>query len=98
MRRLCHWTPEDTYCIRPHDQDTESKQLYPIHRNKLREAAKTRGQRNTAQTKELIKTPAKELNELETSNLSDAEFKTLVVRMLRELVRTSAAQERSSQK
>ena len=32
----------------------------------------------------------KELNEMEISNLSDAEFKTLVLRMLKEL-RTSAA-------
>ena len=35
--------------------------------------------------KEQIKTPEKELNEMETSNLSDAEFKTLVIRMLKEL-------------
>ena len=32
-----------------------------------------------------IKTPEKELNEMEISNLSDAEFKTLVIRMLKEL-------------
>ena len=32
-----------------------------------------------------IKTPEKELNEMEISNLADAEFKTLVVRMLMEL-------------
>ena len=36
------------------------------------------------QKKEQIKTPEKELNEMEISNLSDAEFKTLVIRMLRE--------------
>ena len=94
----CATGPYRTPTALGHTTKTESKQLYPIHRNKHREAAKTRGQRNTAQTKELIKTPEKEVNELETSNLSDAEFKTLVVRMLRELVRTSAAQERSSQK
>ena len=35
--------------------------------------------------KEQIKTPEKELNELEISNLSDAEFKTLVIRMVKEL-------------
>ena len=34
---------------------------------------------------EQIKAPEKELNKMEISNLSDAEFKTLVVRMLREL-------------
>ena len=32
-----------------------------------------------------IKTPEQELNEMEMSNLSDAEFKTLVIRMLKEL-------------
>ena len=32
-----------------------------------------------------MKTPEKELNKMEISNLSDAEFKTLVIRMLKEL-------------
>ena len=32
-----------------------------------------------------IKTPEKELNKMEISNLSDAEFKTLVIRMVKEL-------------
>ena len=63
----------------------ESKQLYLIHRNKHREAAKTSRQRNMAQMKEQLKIPEKELNEMEISNRSDAEFKTLVVRMHREL-------------
>ena len=44
-----------------------------------------RRQRNMAQMKGQIKTPEKELNEMEISNLSDAEFKTLVIRMLKEL-------------
>ena len=44
-----------------------------------------RGQRNMAQRKEQIKTPEEELNEMEINNLSDAEFKTLVVRKLKEL-------------
>ena len=35
--------------------------------------------------KEQIKTPEKELNKIEISNLSDAEFKLLVIRMLKEL-------------
>ena len=35
--------------------------------------------------KEQMKTPEIELNEMEISNLSDAEFKTLVIRMLKEL-------------
>ena len=42
-------------------------------------------QRSMAQMKEQIKTPEKELNKMEISNLSDAEFKTLVIRMLKEL-------------
>ena len=42
-------------------------------------------QRNMPQMKEQIKTPEKELNEMEMSNLSDAQFKTLVIRMLKEL-------------
>ena len=39
-----------------------------------------------AQMKEKKKTPGKELNEMEISNLSDAEFKTLVIRMLKEII------------
>ena len=44
-----------------------------------------RRQRNMAQMKEQINTPEKKLNEMEISNLSDAGFKTLVIRMLKEL-------------
>ena len=35
--------------------------------------------------KEQVKTLDKEINKMEISNLSDAEFKTLVIRMLKEL-------------
>ena len=56
----------------------ESKQPYLIHRNKHREAAKMSRQRNLAQMKKQIKTPEQELNKMEISNLTDAEFKTLV--------------------
>ena len=38
-----------------------------------------------AQMKEHSKTPEKELNKIEISNLSDAELKALVIRMLKEL-------------
>ena len=38
-----------------------------------------------AQMKEQSKTPEKELNKMEISNLSDAEFKSLAIRMLKEL-------------
>ena len=44
-----------------------------------------RRQRNMAQMKEQIKTSERELNKIETSALPDAEFKTLVIRMLNEL-------------
>ena len=77
------------YYIRTRYQDMESKQLYIIHRNKHRQATKMKRQRNMAQMKEQIKTPEKELNKLGISNLSDAEFKTLVIGWSRNLVRTS---------
>ena len=44
-----------------------------------------RRQRTMAQMKEQNKTTEKELNEMEISNLSDGEFKTLVIRTLKEL-------------
>ena len=47
--------------------------------------AKTTRQRSMAQMKEYNKNPEKELNKMEISNLSDAEFKTLVIRMLKEI-------------
>ena len=68
----------------------ESKQLYLIHRNKHREADKTRRQINMAQMKEQIKIPEKELNKMEISNLSDAEFKNTGYKDAH-LVRTSTA-------
>ena len=36
------------------------------------------------QMREQNKTPEKELNKMETSNLLDAEFKTVVIKMLKE--------------
>ena len=49
-----------------------------------------RRQRNMATIKEQNKTSEKKLNKMEKSNLSDAEFKTVVIRMLpRNLERTS---------
>ena len=39
-----------------------------------------------AQVIEQNKTPEKELYKMEITNLSDAEFKTLVIRMLREIM------------
>ena len=57
-----------------------------------------RRQRNMVQVKEKIKTLEKELNKMETSNLSDEEFKTLVIRMLKELSKDLNNIKRSSQK
>ena len=39
-----------------------------------------------AQMKEQIKIPEKEVSEEERANLSDAEFKTLIIKMLTEMV------------
>ena len=39
-----------------------------------------------AQMKEQFKSPEKELSDKEIANLSNAEFKTLVIRMLTEMV------------
>ena len=44
-----------------------------------------------AQIKEEIKIPEKKLNKMEISNLSDADFKTLVIRMLKEVSEDPAA-------
>ena len=82
-RRGCVTRPHRTPTKLGHA--TKTGKLYLIDRNKHREAAKVRRQRNMAQMKEHIKTPEKELNKMEISNLSDAEFKTLVIRMLKEL-------------
>ena len=51
-----------------------------------------------AQVKEQNKTPEKGLNKKEISNLSDAEFKTLVVRMLKELSKDISSIKKSRQK
>ena len=41
------------------------------------------------------KTPGKELNEMEVSNLSDAEFKTLVIRIIEEFIGYSNSMKKS---
>ena len=79
------WTLQDTYYIRPYYQDRKSCQLYLIHRNKHRETAKMSRQRDMAQMKEQNTSSEKELNKMEISNLSDTEFRTLVIRMLKEI-------------
>ena len=57
-----------------------------------------RTQRNMVQMKEQIKTPEKELNKMEISHLSDAKFKTLDKRMLKEISEDLNSKKRSSEK
>ena len=44
-----------------------------------------RRQRNTSQVTEQGKSPKEELNEVEASNLEDAEFKVMPIRMLKSM-------------
>ena len=57
-----------------------------------------RSQRNMAQMKGQIKSPEKERNKMEISHLSEVEFKTLVVRMFKEVSEDHTSKKRSSQK
>ena len=66
-------------------QNRESKQLY-ITQKQTQGGCQIEGQRNMAQMKEKNKTPEKELNETKRVNLSDAKFKTLVIKMLKEFI------------
>ena len=84
-RRGCATGPYRTPTTLGHITKRESKQLYLIRRNKHREAATIWIQRKMAQMKEQNKTLGKELNKMEISNLSDAEFKTLFIRILKEI-------------
>ena len=84
-REGCATGPYRTPTILGNTTRTWSKQFYLIHRNKHREAAQMRRQRDIDQMKVQIKTSEKELNKRNTSNLSDAEFKILAIRMPKEL-------------
>ena len=42
MVRLCHWTLQDTYYMKPFYQAQEMQQLYLVHRKKHKGAAKMR--------------------------------------------------------
>ncbi|KAF6104159.1 hypothetical protein HJG60_011177 [Phyllostomus discolor] len=59
--------------------------IYLIHRNKHKEVAKMERQRNMPQIKKQEKSPEKELNEMKASALPDIEFKTVVIKVLKEL-------------
>ena len=58
------------------------KQLYLTHRNKHQNEETKKYDPKKRQ----IKTPEKELNEMEISKLSDAQFQTLVITMLKEVI------------
>ena len=51
-----------------------------------------------SQMKERNKIPEKELNKMDTNNLSDAEFKTLVIWMLKELSEDLNSTKKTNQK
>ena len=53
-----------------------------------KEAAKMRRRRSMSQMTEQNKTRENELNKMETSNLPDAEFKTLVIKIFSEFIVT----------
>ena len=59
----------------------ENLRLRPLLQNRYAETKKKK-----PQMKEQIKTPEKEISNEEITNLSDAQFKTLVIRMLTEMV------------
>ena len=50
-----------------------------------------------AHMKEQTKTPEKEISDMEITNLSDAEFKTLVIRMLAEMIEYRCKMEEKSE-
>lgn len=59
--------------------------MYLIHRNKCREPDRGGARGICSKQKEQDKTSQKVLNEMEISNLSDKEHKTMVIMMLTEL-------------
>ena len=59
---------------------------YKIDRRRLRIVYKMEETKNMDQIKEQFKNPEKELSDEGIGNLSDAQFKTLVIRMLTEMV------------
>ena len=66
---------------------SEYLRLNPLLCNRHTEEKKKKERKKMAQKKEQIKAPGKiQLSNIEIANLSDAEFKTLVIRMLTEMV------------
>ena len=86
--RNLKWSPMITVPCRQHHSATKSV-VPPWQIPKAPPPYNITGaprQRNMPQMKEQIKTPEKELSNEEIDNPSDGEFKTLVIRMLTELV------------
>ena len=61
--------------------ESEYLQIYLIHRNKYKEAAKMGRQRNRPQIKE-HENPPEELHETEANNLSNIHFRVIIIRIL----------------
>ena len=73
---MSHWVPQDTY------QATLPKLGV---RRSTQEADQMGRQRNMLQVKEQETHPERNLNKVEASNQLDIEFRTMVIRMLKEL-------------
>ena len=73
---------------RPFCHSWERWLFYLLHRKQHRESGKIKKQRKMIQTKEQDKSLERNLNETEISDLSDREFKTMVIKMLTEVRRT----------
>ena len=78
---LQYWALQYTYYIRPHYQDRVIAGLPNTH--KRIQGGWQNEETNVAQRKEQIKTIEKEQNKREISNLADAYFKSLIIRMLK---------------
>ena len=57
-------------------------QIYPIHRNKYKEAAKMGRQRNRYQVKMQENSPEEVLDKIEASNLLGREYRVMIRRIL----------------
>ena len=84
---MCYWSPQDTYYIRSLYQDVEMQQVFLIYRNRHKRQPKSRDKEMCVRRKNRRKFQEKITNQMEASNLAEIEFKTLVVRMFKELRR-----------
>ena len=63
----------------------ESKLINLVHINKQEESPKIGRERNNPQSKGKEESPEGVLNEIKANNVSDVEFKIMIIRMLRKL-------------